>query len=87
MFSVSTPAAAKMTDLLTPKNDDAVLRIVRRDGRFRLRVSQVREGDRTFTHDGRIVLALDATTNESLARRSLAIRRTTTGERLKLTAR
>lgn len=87
MFNVSDPAAARMSDLLVPRADDAVLRIVRRDGRFRLRVSQVRPGDRTFAHGGRVVLALDPGTNDSLSRGSLNLRETAAGPRLKLTSR
>lgn len=87
MFKVSIPAAARMTNLLGAKEEDAVLRIVRRDGRFRLKVSQMRPGDQTFVHGGRIVLVLDERTNESLSRRFLDIKHTDAGPRLKIAAR
>lgn len=87
MLSISDPAAARMTDLLVPRADDAVLRIVRRDGRYRLRVSRVLPGDQTFAHAGRVVLALDEQTKKSLAQRSLGLRHSATGPRLNLTAR
>lgn len=87
MFAISTPASQRMRDLLVPKADGATLRIVRQAGRFRLRVSRVRPGDQTFDCDGRVVLALDKATRESLAGRSLGVRSTATGQRLKLASR
>jgi len=84
MFSISAPAARRMTDLLDPKGDLAILRIVRRAGRFRLCVSQVRQGDMTFAHGGRDLLALDAPMQEALAAHSLSTRTTAGGPRLKL---
>lgn len=87
MFAISAEAARRMSDLLVPRPDDAVLRIVRRGGRFRLHVSQSRPGDQLFDHDGRPVLALDQATQTSLVRRSLGVRNTTAGPRLLLASR
>jgi len=84
MLKVSTPAAQRMAHLLSPKEDDAVLRIVRDKGRMRLRVSLVRPGDQTVTHDGRIVLALDERMDRSLSKRQLDLRQTDAGPRLNL---
>lgn len=85
MLKVSTPAAVRMTHLLNPKGAAAVLRIIRRDARFRLRVSHLRPGDQTFSHDGRVVLVLDKRMHKSLSRVHLDVRQTDTGPRLKLT--
>lgn len=87
MFNVTIPAAARMTELLVPRADEAVLRIVRRSGRFRLRVSQVRPGDWTFPHCGKTVLALDERMSHLLARRFIDVVGTTAGPRLKLASR
>lgn len=84
MLKVSLPAVARMTDLLLPKAEDAVLRIVRKKRRFHLWVSQIREGDQTFAHEGRVLLALDGRTNQTLAKRSLGIRQTDAGPRLQI---
>jgi hypothetical protein len=84
MLHVSAPAAARMAQLLNPKGHDAVLRIIRRKDRLRLHVSVVREGDQTFMHNGRIVLALDERMRSNLSRRHLDVGPSSTGPRLKL---
>jgi hypothetical protein len=76
-----------MAQLLTAKADDAVLRIIRRKDRLRLRLSLVRPGDQTFAHDGRVVLALDERMRRSLSRRQIDIRQTNGGPRLRLKPR
>ena len=84
MLKISETAAARMHSLLTPKSEEAVLRIVRRKGRFSLRVSSVRTGDQTFAPAGRIVLALDESTNRMLAKGRLDLKQTAKGPRLNL---
>jgi hypothetical protein len=84
MLTISNPAATRMSQLLATKTDDTVLRIVRRKRRMRLRWSLVRSDDRTFAHDGRVVLVLDGQVSESLSRRNLDLRKTTAGPRLTL---
>jgi hypothetical protein len=84
MLKVSLPAVERMTDLLLAKADDAVLRIVRKKGRLHLWVSQIRKGDQTFAHEGRVLLTLDGPTNKTLAKTSLNIRQTVAGPRLKI---
>jgi hypothetical protein len=73
-----------MAHLLKAKADDSVLRIIRRKQRLRLRLSNVRSGDQTFAHDGRVVLALDQRIGTSLSLRQLDVRQTDTGPRLRL---
>jgi hypothetical protein len=75
-----------MAHLLNAKPENAVLRIVRRDQRLRLRFGTVRPGDQTFVHDGRIVLALDERVGTSLSLRQLELRQTDDGPRLLLKA-
>lgn len=87
MFAITAPASQRMSELLVPKAENAILRIVRRSGRFRLRFSQVRPGDETFTHEGSVVLALDEATRKSLVGRSLRLKKTPDGPRLRLASR
>jgi hypothetical protein len=87
MFAISAPASRRMSELLVPKAENAILRIVQQSGRFRMRFSQVRPGDETFAHEGSVVLALDETTRKSLAGRSLRLKNTPDGPRLRLTSR
>ena len=86
MLHVSTPAAARMAHLLTAKPENAVLRIVRRDQRLRLRLGTVRPGDQTYVHDGQVVLALDKRIGTTLSLRQLELRQTADGPRLRLKA-
>lgn len=87
MFNISVPAAHRMNELLRSKDELAILRIVRRAGRFRLCVSQVREGDNTFAHGGRDLLVLDRATHQMLRGHSLNTRNTPAGIRLSLAPR
>jgi hypothetical protein len=87
MLKVSTPAAVQLAHLLHPKAGDAVVRIVRRKNRLRLRWSLVRPGDETFAHDGRVVLALDDRMRRSLSKRQLDVRQTDAGPRLRMKTR
>jgi len=84
MLQVSTPAAARMAHLLSAKPENAVLRIVRRNQRLRLRLGTVHPGDQTFVHDGRVVLALDEHIGTTLSLRRLELRQTDDGPRLRL---
>lgn len=84
MLNVSVPAAARLSHLLNAQAEDAVVRIVRRRDRLRMRLGQLRPGDQTFKHDGRIVLALDQQVGKTLSRRQLDVRQTNDGPRLKL---
>jgi hypothetical protein len=51
---------------------------------MRLSWSLERPDDRTFEHDGRVVLVLDGHVSESLSRRKLDVRQTAEGPRLTL---
>ncbi len=84
MLHVSTSAAARMAHLLNAKPNHAVLRIVRRDQRLKLRLGIVRPGDQTFVHDGRVVLALDERMGTRLASGQLELKDTDEGPRLRL---
>jgi hypothetical protein len=87
MLTVTTPAGVRLTHLLQTKAQDAVLRIFTRKRRLRLGVGHLRPDDRTFAHDGRVVLVLDARMSRSLAQHKLDVRETQTGPRLSLKSR
>lgn len=84
MLKVSTPAAVQLAHLLNPRSGDAVVRIIRRKNRLRLRWSLVRPGDQTFAHEGRVVLALDERMRRSLSKRQLDVKQTDAGPRLRM---
>jgi hypothetical protein len=84
MLNVSTPAAARMAHLLKTKAADAVLRIIRRKDRLKMRLGRLHAGDQTFAHQGRVVLAIDQRIGKSLSLRHLDLRETATGPRLRL---
>ena len=84
MLQVTTPAAARMAHLLSARPENAVLRIVRRDQRLRLRLGIIRPGDQTFAHDGRVVLAIDERLGSKLSRGQIELRETQDGPRLRL---
>jgi hypothetical protein len=84
MFTLTNPASARLAHLLETKGDAAVARIFCRKHKLRLGVGQLRPGDQTFSHEGRVVLALDQRISTSLSRRRLYVRQTDTGPRLKL---
>jgi hypothetical protein len=73
-----------MAVLLTSRSDHAVLRIIRRDDRLRMRFGELHPGDETFAHEGRVVLAIDPRVARSLSLRQLDLRQTTGGPRLRL---
>ena len=87
MLIVTSPAGARLAHLLESKGDAAVARIFFRKQKFRLGVGAVRPDDRTFAHEGRVVLAIDARIARSLAEHQLDVRETTTGPRLNLKCR
>jgi len=73
-----------MAHLLKSEDKGAVLRIIRRDRRLRMQVSSQRPGDQTFSHDGRVVLVLDAGVGNSVATRALELRPADSGPRLRM---
>jgi hypothetical protein len=87
MFTVTNPAGARLAHLLASKGDDAVARIFYRKQKFRLGVGRLRPDDRTFAHEGRVVLAVDARMSRSLSEHRLDVRETGTGQRLRLKTR
>lgn len=74
MLKLTKTAGAHLTTLLAGSPEDAIVRIVRRNGRLKLRRDYEREGDVTFSHEGRIVLSLHPKISDALATRILDLR-------------
>lgn len=87
MLVVTETAGARLNHLLSTLAEDSVARIVRGKSRLRLRRDHVRPNDKTFAHNGRIVLALDKKMSASLSSRELELRETDDGPRLGLKKR
>lgn len=84
MFSVTNPAISRLAQILEQEGEDAVVRFVRVKRRLRLRVGAVHPNDHTFSHAGRIVLALDDPMAKILTMRQLDVSVTKGGPRLRL---
>jgi hypothetical protein len=87
MLTVTETAAARLQQLLRCSNDGAVVRIIRRERRLKLRKSRLREGDTQFSHGGQVVLVLGERASLALASRTLDVRQTESGPRLSLKSR
>lgn len=74
MLTVTADAGAHLTKLLVGSPDEAIVRIVRSNGRLKLRKDYEREGDVTFAHAGRVVLSLHPKVSDALASRTLRLR-------------
>ncbi len=84
MLTITENAAEHLTQILVHAPEASVIRFVPEDNGLSLRVGQIHPGDTTFDHGDQTVLALDATTNEALADKSLDLRKTEQGEQLTL---
>ncbi|HUG93395.1 MAG TPA: hypothetical protein VML55_21330 [Planctomycetaceae bacterium] len=87
MLTVTDQAGARLVQLLGETPNESVIRIVKRKRRMRLRRDHARPDDATFAHAGRVVLVLDEEIAHTLAARTLDIRETDAGPRLKLKRR
>jgi hypothetical protein len=63
---------------------DVALRFRQTNGRWKLHVDHARPDDETFAHDGRKVLLLHRAAADALNERTLTVRDTKSGPRLKL---
>ncbi|QDU40471.1 hypothetical protein Mal4_48280 [Maioricimonas rarisocia] len=84
MLTISQPAYDRLSELLADRPNDVAVRIVLREGRARIRPGRQREGDQAIEHEGRTVLLLDKRAARKLDHRTLGIRETEKGPRLKL---
>lgn len=84
MLNLTNGAYARLTEILAKRPDDIAARIVRRGKRFKLRRGTQRRGDEVFVHEGRTVLLLDENVCADLQDRTLDVRDTQDGPRLRL---
>ena len=84
MLTISQPAYDRLSQILADRPEDVAARIVLDQGRARIRPGRRRPGDSVLLHKGRAVLLLDAQTARRLDERTLGIRQTAEGPRLRL---
>ena len=83
MLNVTRDAYLRLSEILSKRPENVAARIVRRDGRLKLRRGRRRRGDEVFVHEGRTVLLLDQHICEHLQGRILDVRDTQDGPRLR----
>ncbi len=84
MLTVTDNACAHLSEKLLNFPAKAVLRIVRKSGRMKLRIGGRRPSDETFDHNGRIVLVLGERAAAHVADKTLDVRETEGGPKLRL---
>ena len=84
MLTISRAAYERLSALIADRPDDVAVRIVLRKGRTRMRPGKQRQGDQVLQYNGRAVLLLDQRVARHLDQRSLGVRKTENGPRLRL---
>lgn len=84
MLTISQQAYERLSEILADRPADVAARIVLEQGRPRIRSSRRQPGDEVLTHNGRAVLLLDPQAARRLDERTLGIRQTADGPRLRL---
>lgn len=84
MLTISRPAYERLREILVDRPADVAARIVVKNGRARIRPGREQSGDKVITYDGRTVLLLDERVARYLGERTLGVRQTTNGPRLRL---
>jgi len=88
VFEVTSQAAARLAHRLSEERAiGQTFRFVREDHGWRLLLGHVSNGDTIIQHQGRPVLAFDSAVASGLADRTLDLRNTTAGGRLRLARR
>ncbi len=87
MFTLSDTASEYFTLMLAHPNapDDAVIRLVAKDGGFGLVIGTIQPGDETFAHAEKTVLAIDEQISELLTNKKLDVDATGDQPELRLT--
>ncbi|MEX0716625.1 MAG: hypothetical protein WD066_08560 [Planctomycetaceae bacterium] len=83
MLTVTSAARDRLTKLLSEFPQPVAARIVRRDGRLKLRRGKERPGDKAIEHDGHTMLLLGEPIAKRLNNRILDVRETTNGPKLR----
>lgn len=90
MFVVTKAASARLASKLTKKNagQDVALRLIpsTKPGGWTLQLGCAGPSDITYLHDGRIVLILDESSSHRVRNKTLDVRDTEGGPKLRLRA-
>ncbi len=71
MVTITYTAAEHIAYMLSEQQVDAVLRIMVARGDVEMEPDQIRPGDETFDHDGKVVLVLDQQTSQLLGNKTI----------------
>ena len=83
MVNVTPAARQRLSEKLVDRSQPIALRIVLRGGRGKLCRSTFRSGDEQFVHEGRTVLLLAKDVVEHFDNRTLDVRKTDKGPKLR----
>ncbi|HUG93643.1 MAG TPA: hypothetical protein VML55_22580 [Planctomycetaceae bacterium] len=84
MLTVTETAGEHLSEILKQAPDEAVVRFIPQENGLALHLDNVRDGDQTFEHGEKTVLALDPPIAEALTDRTLDMQPTEEGPRLSL---
>lgn len=84
MLSVTDNASQHLATLLDEAPENAVVRFVPQEDGLAVQLGNVQQGDTTFEHDDKTVLALDSQVSEALADKTLDVQQTEQGPQLAL---
>ena len=71
MVTITYTAAEHIAYMLSEQQVDAVLRIMVTRGDVEMEPDQIRPGDETFDHDGKVVLVLDQQVSQLLGNKTI----------------
>ena len=71
MVTITYTAAEHIAYMLSEQQVDAVLRIMVARGDVEMEPDQIRPGDETFDHNGKVVLVLDQQTSQLLGNKTI----------------
>ena len=86
-MNVTQDAYSRLSKKLADRPDHVAVRILLRDGRVKFRPSTPRPGDEVFCHEGRVVLVLSEHVAQHFGNRTLDVRPTHAGPRLRFRRR
>jgi Fe-S cluster assembly iron-binding protein IscA len=83
MITITQSAYSKLATMLSQRPDDVAARVIVRDGRMKLRPGREQPGDAVFSHNGRVVLLVGERVAKRLGNKTLDVRSTDNGPRLR----
>jgi Fe-S cluster assembly iron-binding protein IscA len=86
MLTVTPAARERLTRKLARRKagEDEAMRFTRKPGGWKLSVDRAHADDTAITHEGKIVLLLDAVASKAMTNATLDVKDTDAGPRLKL---